>query len=146
MSHTIGSTRSSSRLAGTQLSTFQATCAPSVLHAVHNIMLPFPSNALERSSAQALGLISGCFPWIMSSGIICQVSPKIALDNSRFDDIVLAERFKIHWRKHLVFVLHSFDSNMKRFWDHVSLSAVFVVVVIFSNCLLTQRQDLCWYC
>ncbi len=75
----------------------------------------------------------------MSSGIICQVSPKIALDNSRFDDIVLAERFKIHWRKHLVFVLHSFDSNMKRFWDHVSLSAVFVVVVIFSRITLSSK-------
>ena len=100
-------------------------------------MLPLPSNALERSSAQAMGLISGYFPWIKSSGIIRQVRPVFALDNSRFIDIVLAERFKIQWRKHLGFVSHSFESNMKCFWDHVSLSPIFVVGVLFLNCLLT---------
>jgi hypothetical protein len=54
-------------------------------------MLPLPSNALERSSAQAMGLISGYFLWIKSSGILCQDRPEIALDNSQFIDIVLAE-------------------------------------------------------
>jgi len=54
----------------------------SVFHSVHNIMLPLPNNVLERSSAQALGLITGYFPWIKSSEIICKDSSKIVLDNS----------------------------------------------------------------
>ena len=104
---------------------------------MHNIMLLLPRNALERSSTQTLGLITGYFPWIKSSGIILQDSPTITLDNSPFIDIINAESFDINWMKCLVFVLHSFDSNMKRFWDHVSLSLIFlVVVVLFLNCFL----------
>ena len=92
---------------------------------------------LERSSTQMLGLITGYFPWIKSSGIICQDSPKIVLNNSGFIDIVRAEGFMIKWRKLLEFVSHKFNSNMKRFWVHVSLFPIFVVVVLFSNCILT---------
>jgi len=77
----------------------QKKLATGVFHAEHNIMLPLPINALERSSAQALSLISGYFPWIKSSGILHQDRPEIALDNSRFIDIVLLERFKIQRRK-----------------------------------------------
>ena len=61
---------------------------------MHNIiLLPLPSNALERSSALTLGLITGYFPWVKSSGITCHDSPKIVLDNSWFIDMVKAERF-----------------------------------------------------
>ena len=60
-------------------------------------------------------------------------------------DIVREECFIIKWRKHLEFVSNEFDSNMKRFWVHVSSSPTFVVVVVFSNCLLTKCQDLFWY-
>jgi hypothetical protein len=56
----------------------------------HNIMLPLPPNGLERSSAQMLGLITGYFPWIKSSEIICQDSAEIVLSNSRFIDMVSA--------------------------------------------------------
>jgi len=111
----------------------------------HNIMLPLPRNALERSSAQTLGMITGYFPWIKSSGIIRQDSAEIVLSNSRFIDIVRAERFMIKWRKRLEFVPNESDSNMKRFWVHVSSSPIFVVVVVFSNCILTKCQDLFWY-
>ena len=100
-------------------------------------MLPLPSNALERSSAKTLGLITGYFPWIKSSEIIHQNSPKIVLSNSRFIDFVRVERFMIKWRKRLEFVSHIFDLNMKRFWIYVSSSPIFVVVVEFLNCIPT---------
>ena len=107
----------------------------------HNIMLPLPRNALERSSAQTLGLITVYFPWIKSSGIICQDSIEIVLSNSRFIDMVRTEHFMIQWRKRLEFVSNEFDSNMKHFWVHVSSSCIFVVVVVFSNCILTKYQE-----
>ena len=112
----------------------------------HNTMLPLPRNALERSSARTLGLITGYFPWIQSSGIIRQDSAEIVLSNSRFIDMVRAERFMIKWRKCLEFVSNKFDSSMKRFWVHVSSSLFFVVVVVFSSaCILTKYQDIYQY-
>ena len=72
-------------------------------------MLPLPRNALERSSARTLGLITGYFPWIQSSGIIRQDSAEIVLSNSRSIDMVRVERFMIKWRKCLEFVSREFD-------------------------------------
>jgi hypothetical protein len=83
-------------------------------------MLPIPSNALERSSAQALGLITGYFPWIMSSGIERQDSFEDVHNNHCFIDIVNAIWFRVHWRKHLVRVSNNFDQVMKCFWVDVS--------------------------
>ncbi len=74
-------------------------------------MLPIPSNALERSSAQALGLITGYFPWIMSSGINCQDSFKDIHNNYQFIDIVDVDCFSVNWRKRLVYV-----SNLCFLW------------------------------
>ena len=75
-----------------------------------------------------------------------QDSAEIVLSNSRFIDMVRAERFMIKWRKCLEFVSNKFDSSMKRFWVHVSSSLIFVVVVVFSSaCILTTYQDIYQY-
>ena len=74
-----------------------------------------------------------------------QDSAEIVLSNSQFIDIMRAEHFVIKLRKRLEFVSNMFNSNMKRFWVHVSSSPIFVVVVVFSNCILTKCQDLFWY-
>jgi hypothetical protein len=83
-------------------------------------MLPIPSNALGRSSAQALGLMIGYFPWIMSNGIDRQDSFEDVHNNHRFVDIVNADRFSVRWRKHLAHVSNNFDLVMKCFWADVS--------------------------
>jgi hypothetical protein len=69
-------------------------------------MLPIPSNALERSSAQALGLITGYFPWIMSSGIDHQDKDSFEEVHNiyQFIDIVNADCFSVNWRKSLICV------------------------------------------
>ena len=108
----------------------------------HNIILPLPRNALERSSAKTLGLITEYFPWIKSSGSIHQDSPKIVLSNSRFINFVRAERFMIKWRKRLEFVSHEFD--LKRFWVHMSSSTYLCcccgILELYSNLIPRSIQ------
>jgi hypothetical protein len=96
-------------------------------------MLPIPSNALERSSARALGLITGYFPWITTSGIERQDSREDVPSNHRFIDIVNADRFSARWRKHFVRASADFDLVMSRFWADVSFYTQLLRSFIFNN-------------
>jgi hypothetical protein len=99
------------------------------------IMLPIPSNALERSSAQALGLITDYLPWIMSSGIDRQDSFEDVHNSYRFINIVNADCFSVNWRKRLVCVSNDFDLVMRCFWVDVSFHSLsmFHLNLIVSN-------------
>ncbi len=82
------------------------------------LVLPLPSNSLERASAWVLGLIMGYFAWTLSGGVIHHDSRE-DLTRNLFCDIIQAQRFRLKWRKRLVFVSNKFDSIMKQFWEEV---------------------------
>ncbi len=94
---------------GPPLISHHPPAAPPLAASHTPIMLPTPSNALERSSAQALGLITGYFPWVMSSGINHQDSFEDVHNNYQFIDIVNVDCFSVNWRKRLVCVSNDFD-------------------------------------
>ena len=76
-------------------------------------MLTLPSNALERLSTKGFGSITGHFPWIKLGGDLCHND---SLSSLRFCDIVLAERFRVKWRKRITVVSEEFNESMKGFW------------------------------
>jgi hypothetical protein len=120
---------------GPSLISHHLPAAPPLAASHTPIMLPIPRNALERFSAQVLGLITGYFPWIMSSGIDCQDSFEDVCNNYQFIDIVNADHFSVNWRKCLVCVSNDFDLVMRRFWVNVSFHSlsVFHLNLIISN-------------
>ncbi len=120
---------------GPSLISHHPPAAPPLAASHTPIMLSIPSNALERSSAQVLDLITGYFCWIMSSGIDHQDSFKDVHKNFQFIDIVNADCFSVNWRKCLIYVSNDFDLVMRRFWVNVSFHSlsVFHLNLIISN-------------
>ncbi len=109
----IGVTRSSSRLEGTQWSTFPATCVPCSIQYIISCYL-FPTMCWRDPVLRRWAWSQDTFPGSSLVRLFARIAPRLFSTIHDSLTLFLVEHFKIHWRKCLVFVSHSFDSNMKR--------------------------------